>query len=235
MQPSFIFEKEFDNSFLVAGIDEAGRGPLAGPVVAACVILNQKLFEKKFARAVDDSKKLSKKQRGEVFFELQKSENSELIKFGVGIVSEKIIDEINILQATKLAMQKAFLEIFTKHKIWSDVVLVDGNFNPFAEKFAVNFFEKPIVDFEEQRKKIVVKTIIKGDEKSLSIAAASIIAKETRDEIMNKIHQKYPAFNFNKNAGYGTKFHLEKIRQIGICEFHRKSFEPIKSMFRESN
>lgn len=213
MQPNFSIENNYSN-FIVAGIDEAGRGPLAGPVVAACVILNKN----DFSSEINDSKKLSKKTRQKIFLELQKKS-----QFGVGIVDEKTIDKINILQATKLAMLRAFYDLQKKYQINPQVILVDGNFLPFDKKI------------DEQEKIIEILPIIKGDQKSLSIAAASIIAKETRDQIMLEIHQEFPQFSFDKNAGYGTKFHLEKIKELGICKFHRQSFEPIKSMLYENN
>jgi ribonuclease HII len=209
MQPNFLIENNYKN-FLVSGIDEAGRGPLAGPVVAACVILDRD----NFPQAINDSKKLSKAKRKKIFLELQTS-----AKFGLGIVDEKIIDQINILEATKLAMLRAFCDLQKKYQIFPQVVLVDGNILPFQK--------------QDRIKEIV--TVVKGDQKSLSIAAASIIAKETRDQIMSDMHQKYSQFGFDKNAGYGTKFHLEKINQFGICQIHRKSFEPIKSILRVNN
>ncbi len=209
MQPNFLLENNYPN-FIVAGIDEAGRGPLAGPVVSACVILNQENFNAQ----INDSKKLSKTQRKKIFFELQKT-----TKFGVGIVDEKTIDQINILEATKLAMHRAFCNLQNKYQILVQVVLVDGNFIPFAKQDAVH----------------EIISVVKGDQKSFSIAAASIIAKETRDEIMKNFHQKYSQFGFDKHYGYGTKFHIEKIHELGICPIHRKSFEPIKSMLHAGN
>lgn len=209
MQPNFLEEQQYKN-FCVVGIDEAGRGPLAGPVVAACVILDQNNFPEK----INDSKKLSKIQRRKIFLELQNS-----AKFGIGIVDETIIDEINILQATKLAMLQALIDLQNKYKIFVEVVLVDGNFKPFEKR--------------DQIKEII--SIIKGDQKSLSIAAASIIAKETRDDIMQKFHMENPQYQFNINSGYGTKFHRDAIQKFGICKIHRKSFEPIKSMLNVNN
>ncbi len=205
MQPSFLIEKNYQK-FSVAGIDESGRGPLAGPVVAACVILNQD----DFPSGINDSKKLSKNQRWKIFFELQKKS-----KFGIGVVDEKIIDRINILEATKLAMFRAYLEFQKKYSDSPQIILVDGNFIPFQNN--------------DQIHEII--SVVRGDQKSLSIAAASIIAKEVRDELMEKIHQKYPLYGFNRHSGYCTKFHVEKIKEFGICEFHRKSFQPIKSLF----
>jgi ribonuclease HII len=209
MQPSFLIENQYPN-ILVAGIDEAGRGPLAGPVVAACAILDRG----QIIEGINDSKKLSKTKRKKIFLDLK-----EKISFGVGIVDEKTIDEINILQATKLAMLRAFEDLQNKCKIFPEIILVDGNFIPFEQ--------------QDKIKKII--PIIKGDQKSFSIAAASIIAKETRDGIMNDLHEKYPQFQFNKHAGYPTKSHVENIKKFGICEFHRKSFQPIKSLFNASN
>ncbi len=204
MQPSFLIENNYPN-LLVCGIDEAGRGPLAGPVVAACAILDQN----NFSSEINDSKKLSKSQRFRVFSELKKQ-----AKFGVGIVDEKTIDKVNILEATKLAMARAYSDLCEKYQIFPQIILVDGNFSPFAKRDKI----------------LEISAIVKGDQKSLSIAAASIIAKETRDEIMRDLDQKYPQFGFAKHAGYPTKFHVEKIREHGICEFHRKTFAPIKSM-----
>ncbi len=206
MQPNFLIENSYPK-LLVSGIDEAGRGPLAGPVVAACVILDQNDFPSE----INDSKKLSKSNRKKIFSLLK-----EKSKFGVGVVDETIIDKINILQATKLAMLNSFLDLQTKYQIFPQVILVDGNFAPF-----------------EKRDKIQeILPIIKGDQKSLSIAAASIIAKEFRDEIMLKLHQKTPQFGFDKHAGYGTKFHIEQLQKFGPSKFHRQSFEPIKSMIK---
>jgi len=203
MQPDFSVENTYHN-LLALGIDEAGRGTLAGPVVAACAMLNCD----DYPGEINDSKKLSKSRRKKVFLELQKK-----AKFAIGIVDEKVIDEINILAASKLAMFYAYENFCKKYKIFPQIILVDGNFFPFSK--------------QDKIQEII--PIVKGDQKSLSIAAASIIAKETRDEIMKQFHLKYPQFGFDKHAGYPTKFHVEKIHEFGICEIHRKSFEPIKS------
>jgi ribonuclease HII len=204
--PDFSIENQYKN-FLIAAIDEVGRGPLCGPVVAACAILNQDDYPKK----INDSKKLSKKERLNIFEELKKKS-----KFGIGIVSERKIDEINILEATKLAMFLAYQDLCNKYRILPQIILVDGNFSPFIKQDEI----------------VEILPIIKGDQKSISIAAASIIAKETRDKIMLDLHQKFPHYGFDRNAGYGTKFHIEQIHKFGICEFHRKSFEPIKSWLK---
>lgn len=205
---NYKIEKSYGQN-IVVGIDEAGRGPLAGPVVSACVMLDEKIIKNHFFRKVNDSKKMTKKIRKEIFQLLK-----ENVKYGVGIVDEKIIDEINILQATKLSMFKAYQDLKKKYKISPNIILVDGNFAPFI--------------LQDKIKEI--KPIVKGDTKCLSIACASIIAKETRDEIMLELHQKYPHFSWDKNSAYATKFHLDKIIEFGFCEYHRKSFEPIKSM-----
>jgi ribonuclease HII len=146
MQPSFLIENNYKN-LLVAGIDEAGRGPLAGPVVASCVILNQDDFPDE----INDSKKLSKSQRQKIFLELQIK-----AKFGIGIVDEKMIDKINILEATKLAMLRAYLDLRQKYQSSPSIILVDGNMIPFSK--------------QDSLKEIL--PIVKGDQQSLSIAAA---------------------------------------------------------------
>jgi ribonuclease HII len=204
MQPSFLIENQHWGK-IICGIDEAGRGPLAGPVVAACVILNQN----NLIAGINDSKKLSKAKRQKLFAEICKNH-----QFAIGIVEAKIIDEINILQATKLAMLKAFENLQKKYQIFPEIILVDGNFSPFAKSGKIS----------------EILPIIKGDSKSLSIAAASIIAKETRDEIMLNLHQEFPVYNFNKHAGYPTKSHIQAIKDFGICAQHRQTFQPIKSM-----
>lgn len=215
MQPSFLFENQYLN-LKVAGVDEAGRGPLAGPVVACCASLNfnQEIINLK----VNDSKKLNANKRKQLFEILIKK-----IDFGIGIVDHQVIDQVNIYQATKLAMIKAYENFLQKYSYQLQVLLVDGNFTPFLsnDMFDNNKINDSIIDS---------KAIVKGDQKSYSIACASIIAKETRDQLMLEYHQQFPQYNFAKNMGYGTKIHLEKIKQFGACPIHRKSFEPIKSL-----
>lgn len=177
---------------IVCGVDEAGRGPLAGPVYAAAVVLKKG----QTIEGVNDSKKLSEKKREELFDKIV----SECSAFSVGTASEREIDEINILQATFLAMKRAVDGLSIK----PDIALVDGN-------------QIPPLD-------CAVKTVIKGDAKSESIAAASIIAKVSRDRYMKEMAAKYPEYQFEKHKGYGTKLHYEKIEKYGICEIHRKSF-----------
>ena len=190
--------KKFDASFLtgntkiIAGTDEAGRGPIAGPVVAAAVIFNKKTFHKD----VNDSKKLSEKKREELFEWII----SNCISYGIGIISHEEIDEINILQASLKAMGNAVDQLNKK----PDLILIDGN-KTFSSE-------------------IETKTIVKGDAKSFSIAAASIIAKVTRDKMMYEYSEKYPGYLWNKNKGYPTKAHIEAVRTFGITPLHRKTF-----------
>jgi ribonuclease HII len=177
---------------MIAGMDEAGRGPLAGPVAAACVILPEDCL----IEGINDSKKLSASQREKLYDVIY----DKAISVGVGIVGEKIIDEINILNATKLAMKQAVSKLSVK----PDLILID----------AVSLDELDI----EQR------SIIKGDALSISIAAASIIAKVSRDRIMNEYDTAYPEYGFSKHKGYGTEEHINAIKKYGICPIHRLSF-----------
>ena len=186
-------QKYWDQGILhIAGVDEAGRGPLAGPVVAAAVIFPQRVL----IEGVNDSKKLSEKKREELFHYIHK----KALAVGIGIVSHDVIDKINILQASFLAMNKAIALL----KIIPQQLLVDGN-----------FFRHEIFP---------VENIIKGDSLSHSIAAASIVAKVTRDALMVEMHEQYPQYGFAKHKGYGTKAHIEAIRQFGYSPIHRRSF-----------
>jgi ribonuclease HII len=207
-------------SIIVAGIDEAGRGCLAGPVVSACLAINfskSESFPKKFFEVfseVRDSKQLSKTKRKKLFEEICSLQSQELVHFGIGIVAAEIIDQINILNATKQSMYEAYLDLRDKHKIFAEEILVDGNFVPFLKQDKINS----------------VKAIIGGDVVEPLISAASIIAKVWRDSLMKDFTLKYPQFGFEKHYGYGTKFHVEKIKKFGPSKIHRLSFEPIKSM-----
>lgn len=192
----------------IVGIDEAGRGPLAGPVVSGAVLILEKDFrEIKKIQSVKDSKKLREKKREEVYSNLI---NNHKLKWGIGIVSEKTIDRINILEATKLSMVKAIENLEKKNKIKADFLILDGKM-----KIDLNIRQE---------------SIIKADDKVFLVSAASIIAKVTRDRIMIKYDKEYPAYNFKKHKGYGTKEHLEKIKNNGICKIHRKSFAPINQI-----
>jgi len=189
-----MLEVQYSDYDFECGTDEAGRGSLAGPVTAAAVILN-KNFKSKL---ITDSKKLSVNQRKKA----KRLILENCIAYAIFSVRNKKIDEINILNASILAMQKSINKL--NHKI--DFIIVDGN------KF------KPINNIE-------FKTIIKGDQKYLNIAAASILAKTYRDNYMKKIHKEYPEYNWKKNKGYPTKEHKLAIKKYGITKYHRKSFK----------
>lgn len=176
----------------IAGVDEVGRGPLAGPVVAAAVILPIDFN----IPGIDDSKKISEKKREELFNIIKE----KAVAYGIGIVDNVKIDEINILEATKYAMKQAIEAL-----------------EPKAEYILIDALTLKDVDIPQQG-------IIKGDSLSLSIAAASIIAKVTRDRMMIEFHEKLPQYSFHKNKGYGTKAHYEGILSHGISYLHRKSF-----------
>jgi ribonuclease HII len=184
----------------IAGIDEAGRGPLAGPVVAAAVIL------KKGAKLklVDDSKKLTEKQREKALEEIK----AHALAIGIGIASVDEIDRINIYRAAREAMYSAIKQL----KIKPEFLLID------AMPMEID---------------IPSESIIKGDQKSISIAAASIIAKTTRDQYMIEMDKIFPKYNFKQHKGYGTKEHIELIKKYGYTPIHRKSYEPIKTMIKE--
>ena len=189
---------EIEHSFfdkgvqLICGVDEAGRGPLAGPVCAAAVILPKDLK----IEGLNDSKKLTDKRRRELFPVICE----KAVAYGIALVDEKTIDEINILQATYLAMEKAIGQL----AVTPDLALVDGN---RAKDFGV-----PVV------------TVVKGDSRSASIAAASVLAKVTRDDFMDKMAEEYPQYGFEVHKGYGTKRHYEALREYGASPIHRMTF-----------
>tara|TARA_Y200000002_G_scaffold158120_1_gene130729 strand:+ start:2294 stop:2875 length:582 start_codon:yes stop_codon:yes gene_type:complete len=190
--------KPFFTSFMEAGCDEAGRGCLAGPVVAAAVILPNRYQNKQ----LNDSKKLSEKLR----IKLRSEINDKALAVGIGIVSEKKIDEINILQASLLAMHYAIENL----KIKPHYLLVDGNkFNPY-----------PTIEHT---------CIVKGDSKFLNIAAASIIAKTTRDDLMKELSKEFPNYGWKQNKGYPTRKHRLAISKYGVSKYHRKSFRLTKT------
>ena len=184
----------------IAGFDEAGRGPLAGPVVAAAVVLPPGLL----IPGLTDSKQVPEHERERLFEVIR----SKAVCFGIGIADEQTIDEVNILQATIIAMERALRAIDPQ----PDCLLLDAIFLP--------------------RVPLPQRPLIKGDCRSHSIAAASILAKVTRDRMMLELHERFPCYNFQKHKGYGTKEHLLLLREHGPCEAHRKTFNPVARMIR---
>lgn len=194
--------KEFDlerkRTDYLAGVDEAGRGPLAGPVFAAAVVFDDDVV----IDGINDSKKLSEKKREKLYNEICEKATA----YCVASVDEQTIDAINILQATFLAMRNAVLGL----DLVPDYVLIDGN-------------KSPDIPME-------CETVVKGDSKSMSIAAASILAKVSRDRFITEMAEVYPGYGFEKHKGYGTKAHYEAIEKLGICPIHRKTF--LKKLFK---
>lgn len=183
----------YANGFqMICGVDEAGRGPLAGPVCAAAVILPAGLE----IPGLTDSKKLTDKKRRELFPIIKE----QAVAYGIGLASHEEIDEINILQATYLAMERALAKLYVK----PDIALIDGN---RAKNFG-----------------LPVRTVVKGDSLSANIAAASVLAKVTRDDLMLELAQQYPEYGFEVHKGYGTKAHYEALRQHGASAIHRQTF-----------
>ncbi len=185
-------EAKAEGFSVICGIDEAGRGPLAGPVCAAAVILPEGCV----IDGVNDSKKLTEKKREQLFDVIKE----KALAYSIAVADEKEIDEINILQATYLAMRRAFDGLSVK----PDMALVDGNRDPLLG--------------------VPTKTIVKGDANSMSIAAASILAKVTRDRFMLEMDEKYPEYQFAKHKGYGTKLHYEMLEKYGASDIHRITF-----------
>ncbi len=200
--PDFSFENTAP-LLPVCGVDEAGRGPWAGPVVAGAVVLDRN----NYPQGLNDSKKLSHKKRTELFAQIV-----ETADYGIGIASVQEIDQLNILQATYLAMRRAVQNLQTVPSF----ALIDGNRIP------------PDLQCNAQ-------SIVKGDGKSLSIAAASIIAKVTRDRIMFDLSKQFPGYGWESNAGYGVKAHQEGLNRLGVTPHHRVSFKPIHKMLYEEN
>ncbi|MBO5120639.1 MAG: ribonuclease HII [Bacilli bacterium] len=197
---NYKYERELrDNNIeYIAGVDEVGRGPLVGPVVAACVVLPKEFN----LDGLTDSKKLSEKKRDFYFEEVKK----QALGYGIGIIDEKKIDEVNIYEATKLAMKEAIEECKKTCKI-----------------------EHVLIDAMPLELDVPTTSIIKGDLKSITISAASVIAKVTRDRMLDELHEKFPMYDFKKNKGYPTKKHLEAIEEYGIIDEHRRSYGPVKN------
>jgi len=201
----YKYEKEMRSKGFnfIAGVDEVGRGPLVGPVVAACVVLKDNFY----LEGLTDSKKLSEKKRDN-FFEII---NKEALGIGIGIISEKIIDEVNIYEATKLAMKEAIKNCAKNCKI--DYILIDA--------MPLNI-EYPTL------------SIIKGDAKSISIAAASVIAKVTRDKMMYDLDKIHPEYGFCKHKGYPTKMHLAALEKYGILDEYRMTYGPVSKLLEKN-
>jgi len=196
-----MLEQEYD--CIVCGIDEVGRGPLAGPVIASCVYIPEKIRRKHFLRDINDSKQLTAKKREELFGQIK-----ENCLYGLGTVSPEEIDALNIHHATLLAMARAYEGLHNDFGIKPEAALVDGKFAPKIP--------------------CACKPVTKGDSISISIAAASIIAKVTRDAVMTRLHEEFPYYGWANNAGYGTPEHLAGIKTYGITPHHRRSFAPVR-------
>ena len=203
--PDFSIEKELQSP--VIGLDEVGRGPLAGPVISCGCYFKNYTIQEDFYKLIGDSKKLSEKKRKVSFEFLQNLKKEGIIDYHLGIANVEEIDALNILEATKLSMKR----VVDKFDLKNAHLIIDGNFSLNYKSYKEN-------------------SIIKGDDKSLSIAAASIIAKVHRDRLMKKLSIKHQHFGWEKNAGYGTKLHIENIYRLGPTRHHRKTFEPIKSL-----
>lgn len=201
-RPTLLYEKRARarGHEVIAGVDESGIGPLAGPVVAAAVIVN----DFRFKNRIDDCKKLTPKSRLRAYEEI-----IEKSVYGISVIAEDIIDRLNIYNATRIAMEEAVANL----KLKPDYILIDGTI-----KLSIVYNGE---------------SIKRGDGRSLSIACASILAKVTRDRIMDDLHSRYPQYGFERNKGYGTAFHFGAIRRYGPSPVHRTTFEPVKSLIRK--
>lgn len=202
--PTFDIEHSLNLTGAVFGLDEAGRGPWCGPVVAAAVYWPQFKIDADLAKRIDDSKKLSAVKREALFRQITESN----AVWGIGLASAQEIDSLNILQASFLAMERALQEAEKTFHIQPAFALIDGNRLP--------------------KWTLPARAVIKGDSLSLSIAAASILAKVTRDRLLTELGKDYPQYGWGKNAGYGTKEHIQAIETYGITPHHRRSYAPIK-------
>ena len=202
--PDFSLEESLglSTSAVIVGVDEVGRGPLAGPVTAAAVVVDRQKITLDLLTKIDDSKKISQKKHATISKQIE-----SIAIIGIGWASSGEIDQLNILEATMLAMQRAISSLRKQIISDPDYILIDGN-------------KVPRLDFPS-------KAIVRGDEKSLSIAAASIVAKNKRDAFMTSLSKLYPGYGWEKNAGYGTGEHLAAIEREGITVHHRRSFKPI--------
>ena len=202
--PDFSLEESLglSTSAVIVGVDEVGRGPLAGPVTAAAVFVDRQKITLDLLTKIDDSKKISQKKHATISKQIE-----SIAIIGIGWASSGEIDQLNILEATMLAMQRAIFSLQKQIILDPDYILIDGK-------------KVPRLDFPS-------KAIVRGDEKSLSIAAASIVAKNKRDAFMTSLSKLYPGYGWEKNAGYGTGEHLAAIEREGITVHHRRSFKPI--------
>ena len=202
--PDFSLEESLglSTSAVIVGVDEVGRGPLAGPVTAAAVFVDRQKITLDLLTKIDDSKKISQKKHATISKQIE-----SIAIIGIGWASSGEIDQLNILEATMLAMQRAISSLRKQIILDPDYILIDGN-------------KVPRLDFPS-------KAIVRGDEKSLSIAAASIVAKNKRDAFMSSLAKLYPGYGWEKNAGYGTREHRAAIEREGITVHHRRSFKPI--------
>lgn len=208
--PDWNIENQYQG--FVCGIDEAGRGPWVGPVAAAAVVFLNRNVNREILENLDDSKKLSAKKREYLYDLLLKEAENKNLTYGIGLASAAEIDELNILQATFLAMKRATEQLSVK----PDICLIDGNRLPQS-------FCSP------------TRCVIKGDALSYSISAASIFAKVYRDNLMKQMALRFPQYGFEQNAGYGTKQHIEALRKYGVTAEHRKSYRPIKEFLQEQS
>ena len=199
-------EKALKDNLTICGLDEAGRGPLAGPVYAACVHIPDETRTLPFWSDVTDSKKLSSKKRDVLFHQIKQHS-----VYGIAYASVEEIDNINILQASLLSMERAFDEMARNAAAQKYYALIDGNQKP----------KNMPCPFE---------TVVKGDSKHLEIAAASILAKVSRDIVMNKLHEQFPHYGWNTNSGYGSAKHLQALQEYGVTPHHRSTFAPVKSI-----
>jgi ribonuclease HII len=204
--PDFAIERDCQG--IVCGVDEAGRGPLAGPVVAAAVVIDRRRFRGELRHLLDDSKALSRELREHCYDGLRAGVRSRIVAIGVGAASVAEIDRINVLRANLLAMSRAAMALSARTGVAPDVALVDGNIAPALP--------------------CAVRTVVKGDSLSLSIAAASVVAKVTRDRIMRALAPRHPGYGWETNVGYATPEHCEAIRRLGVTTHHRRSFAPIR-------
>lgn len=209
---SFNIEKSFmtNNSDIILGVDEAGRGCLVGPVVAGCVWINQEKFPSELLARINDSKKISEKNREDIYKHLCELDD-DVFMFEYDAVSAGVIDEINILQASLLAMKNSYQKLLPRLKNKPVMTLVDGNKAPLITP---------------------CHTVVSGDAISFSIAAASIVAKVNKDHLLNEIGKKFPEFQFEKNKGYGTKAHIEALKKYGPTPYHRLSYAPVKECIK---